>query len=373
MANFRKHNREPLRQVCRTCTRLCKRLELFGAELVAIDGRQCRAVHSKERHVTQDQRKKLIAQIDARGAAYLIAREGRDDQAEHGTGSGAHAEALEATIEALKQRKLRDEGFQAQLRSRGQAPLSLTDPESRAMKRGPGRGTEVCDHVQTAVDAKHTRMVACEVTNDPGACDWLSPMALQAIEGRACRFDAVADVGYDHGREVNACLEAGITPDVSRPITSAKGKLGLFSTDDCTDDRGTDTYQCPAGARLAFRFDTVERGRHIRYDATAACTGCALQPQCPRHQGGRRMTRWIDEPLLEEMEPRVRRRPEVMKRRKELGEHPCGTMKRGWDHGYFLMRGLEQVRTEFSLTVLADNLRRVLNLVERPRLIAILG
>jgi len=62
-----------------------------------------------------------------------------------------------------------------------------------------------------------------------------------------------------------------------------------------------------------------------------------------------------------------------MKRRKERVEHPFGTMKRGWDHGYFLMRGLEKVRTEFSLTVLAYNLRRVLNLIELPRLLATLG
>jgi hypothetical protein len=186
-------------------------------------------------------------------------------------------------------------------------------------------------------------------------------------------FDAVADVGYYHGHEVKACLAAGITPYVSRPITSANGKLGLFSKDDFTYDRATDTYQCPAGARLTFRFDTVELGRHIRYDATAACTGCALQQQCTRNKGGRRITRWVDEQLLEEMEQRVRSQPEVMKRRKELVEHPFGTMKRGWDQGYFLMRGLEKVRTEFSLTVLAYNLRRVLNLIEMPRLIAALG
>jgi hypothetical protein len=54
---------------------------------------------------------------------------------------------------------------------------------------------------------------------------------------------------------------------------------------------------------------------------------------------------------------------EVMQRRQELVEHPFGTMKRGWAHGYFLMRGLENVRAELSVTVLADTLRRVLNLV----------
>jgi hypothetical protein len=112
---------------------------------------------------------------------------------------------------------------------------------------------------------------------------------------------------------------------------------------------------------LTLRFDAVEHGRHSRSYATPACGGCALKP------------RWVDEQLLEEMEQRVRSRSEVMKQRKEWVEHSFGTMKRGWDHGYFLMRGLEKVRTEFSLTILAYNLRRVLNLIQMPRLLAALG
>ena len=38
--------------------------------------------------------------------------------------------------------------------------------------------------------------------------------------------------------------------------------------------------------------------------------------------------------------------------------------------GAFLTRGLERVRTEFSLTALAYNLRRVLNVVRFPELMA---
>jgi transposase len=373
IADSRKHNLKPIRQVCRTFTFLGKKLDLFGAELVSIDGSKFRAVNAKERNFTQDKLTKLIAQIDERVEAYLKELDRSDEQDDRGTVGGAQAEALAAKIEALQPRKLLYEGFQAQLLARHQEQLSLTDPESRAMKRGKGRGTEVCYNVQTAVDAKHKLMVACEVTNDPGDRDWLSPMALQAKEVLDCHFDAVADVGYDHGHEVKACLEAGITPYVPRPITSANEKLGLFSKDDFRYDKATATYPCPAGARLTFRFAGVEHGRHIRSYATPACGGCALKQQCTRSQGGRRITRWVDEHLLEEMEQRVRSRPEVMKRRKELVEHPFGTMKRWWDHGYFLMRGLEKVRTEFSLTVLAYNLRRVLNLIEMPRLMAALG
>ena len=38
--------------------------------------------------------------------------------------------------------------------------------------------------------------------------------------------------------------------------------------------------------------------------------------------------------------------------------------------GYFLLRGLEKVRAEMSLTVLAYNLKRAINLLGVPALLA---
>ena len=165
------------------------------------------------------------------------------------------------------------------------------------MQLGKGRGTEVCSNVQTAVDSKPKLIIANDVTNDTGDRDWRSPMALQAKAVLGRTFEAVAEVGDYHGEEVKTCLEAGIPPSVARPITSANQKLGRFSTEDFIDEVATDTSQCPAGARLTFRFATVELGRPIRYDATSACTACPLKPQCPRNTGGRRLTRWVNEPL----------------------------------------------------------------------------
>lgn len=73
------------------------------------------------------------------------------------------------------------------------------------------------------------------------------------------------------------------------------------------------------------------------------------------------------------MEQRLKRRPDLLARRKAIVEHPFGSMKRWMDQGYFLTKGLEKVGTEFSLTVLAYNLRRVINLVGVPRMIATLA
>ena len=55
------------------------------------------------------------------------------------------------------------------------------------------------------------------------------------------------------------------------------------------------------------------------------------------------------EGIMEEMAARVKRKPQMMKLRKALVEHPFGTMKRAMNAGYFLCKGLEAVRAEFSL------------------------
>ena len=72
------------------------------------------------------------------------------------------------------------------------------------------------------------------------------------------------------------------------------------------------------------------------------------------------------------MQARIAQRPDILDQRRETVEHPFGTIKQWMNQGAFLMRGLEKVRAEFSLTALAYNLRRVLNIVGFSKLIAAL-
>ena len=74
--------------------------------------------------------------------------------------------------------------------------------------------------------------------------------------------------------------------------------------------------------------------------------------------------------MLDRMAARLAQRPGVLARRRETVEHPFGTVKHWMNLGAFLMRGLEKVRAEFSLTALAYNLRRVLNIVGVAQLMA---
>jgi transposase len=370
IADFRRDHPAALQGVGREFVLLCRRLDLFGGELLAIDGSKFRAVNARDRSYTPARLATLQRDIDRTIARYLRELE-RHDETETGS-EGPSAAAPREKIAGLEQRRAGYEALGQALAASGETAVSLTDPDSRPMLSG-GR-IEVCYNVQTAVDAKHKLIVAEEVTNAAGDRDQLSPMATAAQEvlGGATPV-VVADRGYYHGTQIKACLDSGLTPLVPRPLTSANEARGLFTKDDFAYDPGADVYRCPAGALLTYRSTTVESDRTIKNYRTSACGRCALRPRCTRNKDGRKITRWVDEHLLEDMARRLRRTPEIFARRKALSEHPFGTMKRGMDQGYFLLKGLRKVRGEFSLTALAYNLKRVLNIVGVPQLLAVLA
>ncbi len=70
------------------------------------------------------------------------------------------------------------------------------------------------------------------------------------------------------------------------------------------------------------------------------------------------------------MAARLKARPEILDRRREIVEHPFGTIKQWMNQGAILMRGREKVRAEFSLTALVYNLRRALNILGMEKLMA---
>jgi hypothetical protein len=235
-----------------------------------------------------------------------------------------------------------------------------------------GQSTEVCYNVQTAVDAQHKLIVEHQVTNAVTDMGQLTPMAVAAQQTLGVEtLEVVADMGYYWGAQVKECADAGITCYIPKALTSANTQQGLFGKERFAYDAGQDCYRCPAGQVLTYRSSSFELGRAIRYYRAplSACRTCALKARCTRNQEARRLSRWEHEALLDEMQRRVVAQPEKMKQRKTLSEHPFGTIKRGMDVGHFLLRGLEKVRTEMSLTVLAYNLKRVINILGVPKLL----
>jgi transposase len=368
IADFRRDNGPSIRNVCREFVLLCRRLNLFSQAVVAIDGSKFKAVNMRDRNFTSAKIEKRMAQIEQSIERYLAAMDTADrtqpDVAE------AKTARLQDKIAALKRQMQDLKEMQVRLGNAPDGQVSLTDPDARSMATS-GRGSGIVGYnVQSAVDAEHHLIVAHEVTNTGSDREQLATMAKQARAAMGHEtLTVLADRGYYKGEEILACEEAGITAYVPKPLTSNAKAEGRFDKADFVYDPHTDTYRCPAGSRLIHRFARVEGGHLIHRYWSSDCPRCAIKAQCTPSDY-RRVSRWEHEAVLDAMQGRLDRTPDIMRIRRQTVEHPFGTIKFWMGTAHFLMKTSKHVRTEMSLHVLAYNLKRVIKIVGMGPLMA---
>jgi hypothetical protein len=177
----------------------------------------------------------------------------------------------------------------------------------------------------------------------------------------------VADRGYFKGEEILTCENNGITTYLPKPQTSGSMRKGLFSKRDFIYKADDDEYECPAGERLVWRFQTEEKGQTLNKYWSSACPRCQIKARCTKSPY-RRVARWEHEAVLEALEQRLDKEPQRMRVRRQTVEHPFGTIKAWMGSTHFQMKTLARVSTEMSLHVLAYNLKRAMAIFGIPSL-----
>ncbi len=109
--------------------------------------------------------------------------------------------------------------------------------------------------------------------------------------------------------------------------------------------------------------DDVEKGLTLhRYWDRASCQACTLKPKCTPSVE-RRVTRWEHEATIDALQRRMDLAPYAMRARRRTVEHPFGTIKAWMGSTHFLMKRLTNVKTEIGLHILANNLKRVMQII----------
>lgn len=364
IADFRKENRDAIKRVCREFVFLCRKLDLFGGELVAIDGSKFKAVNSKKNNFNEAKLKKKLKEIEEKIEGYFKELEENDNSEAHL--SSPDAQELTAKIELLKKRREEYQKLLRELKESGENQISLTDSDSRAMVNN--QRIEVCYNVQVTVDDKHKLILDHEVTNEVKDNNQLSKMSKRPKEIlEVDELEVLTDKGYYDAVEIKECVDNEIFPYIPEPDPTISKKINVpeppFYGSEFRYDREKDVYIYPAGFELIFKNRAKHHGRVMKLYKTTRCANCLCKPKCTRNPGGRIIYRWEHEEILEEMKRRVENNREKVKKRQWLSEHPFGTIKSAFNQGYMLMRGIEKVGVEMSLSILAYNIRRVINIV----------
>ena len=372
IADFRKENGAALRQVCIRFVALSRQMGLLAGGTVVVDGSKFKAVNNRDRNFTQAKMARRVAQIEESIARYLDQLDSADRQ-EPSEALATKTTRLKEKIDRLKHEMGRLSALDGLMRQTPDQQVSLTDPDARSMATS-GRGSGVVGYnVQVVVETEHHLIVTHEVTNVGNDRAQLAPMAKAAQRTLgADELHVIADRGYFDGEQIKECLDAGLTVTLPRPQTSGSKAAGRFGKPDFAYLPDQDAYRCPAGAILPYHYSNVENGMELRrYWSTAACRDCTIRKQCTTNKE-RRITRWEHERLIEDVQARLDANPELMRVRRETVEHPFGTIKARMGATHFLMKRLPNVAAEMALHVLAYNLTRIMNIMGKKELVAII-
>lgn len=358
IADFRRDNGPSIRAACARFIVICRQLGLFAHAVAAIDGSKFKGVNARERNFTKGKLKRRVEQVEESIARYLQSLDAADLQ--EGEIAQAKAARLKEKIAAMKQQLARLQSLQADVLASPDQQISLTDPDARAMATSMRGSGVVGYNVQAAVDTEHHLIVTHEVTNVVLDRSMLSKMALMAKEAMGVeQIQVLADRGYFSGKEVLACESVGAIPYVPKPYTSESKAAGRFAKDDFVFNTTDNTYRCPAGESLTYRFTSVEHELKLNVYWTTKCLECPIRSRCTTGDI-RRIKRWENEAVVDAMLQRLEAAPDSMNVRRRTVEHPFGTLKSWMGSTHFLTKGLDHVATEMSLSVLAYNLKRMM-------------
>ncbi len=370
IARFRKDQCEAIRRVLREIVRLCIKWDLIEGNALFIDSTAMEANASKRKTFTPENCKERLVRLDAHIDKLLKESEGLDkEQDDQGS-------LVKVKEELLNREKIRAElqAIEQELKQESLKELNTTDRDCVTVKSS-GR-CRAGYKAQTAVDDKHGLIVNTDVVASATDANKLSGQIQNAADvlGEAPAV-VVSDSGYFSASDT-AKIDEKITvimptqQQINKERCDQKNPdARTFTKHDFKYDAANDTYTCPMGQRLSFRFESTSKQGHrlknYRPESGKVCKACEHFGRCTNNAQGRKITRHEHEAVRERLEA-VYQSPEgqdIYQRRKIRSELPFAQIKHNGGVRRFLLRGLAGVNAEFALLAVGYNILRMITIL----------
>jgi len=278
---------------------------------------------------------------------------------------------ITSKLEYIKQGKEKNQLLLSVLQESGDSQISLTDPDARRLT--DRKGSIIGYNVQMSTEASHKLITHFQITNQ-GDSNAFYQMAkatkdfLDLADDPPSFYNGLGDKGYCNGEQIYLSEQQKIISYIShKDSTNGKKEVG-YRKIDFEYDKNKDAYlgrnncQLKSNGRLY-----KKRDGHIKeYRGDKTCQTCPFREKClSPSQLEKNLPRVIHRQEYEDYrdanKERVENNKDLYKKRKQIVEHPFGTIKRQWGYTYTLLKGFEKVTGEFALIFTAYNLRRAVN------------
>lgn len=380
--DFRKNNVKALKLLFRSFNQFWKSLGLFGEDTFGVDSSFFRAQNSKSNNYNEDRVNKQLEYIDKKTEEYLSLLEA-SDELESKSKASLSTEQIQEKLLELGSKKEKYTGLSNQLTESGESQISTTDPDSRRLSKG--KASEIVYNVQVSAEQTNKMIADFEVTNkgDRNAFHSIAKSTKDFLQDgdETQSINGLADKGYDNGEQIHQSGQDNIITYIAHQQAVNSKKDPKFRKSSFDYDKEKDVYLCPENQVLTWnkkfykKRDYKTKGYYLDFKI---CDACPFKKACIgeyrlNKSKGKVIVRSEYEDARDENKARVESNKEVYQKRKEIVEHPFGTIKRQWGYSYTLLKGFEKVSGEFALIFSAYNLRRAISILGVNALIDLLN
>jgi transposase len=355
---FYQAHRDRMRQLLKRTVRLAVDMGLLNMAVQAVDGTKVTANADKSRSYDREELKKLLEKTEI--AIHKLEAENESDTdpaPEYLPEKLAQTENLHSTVKAAMDRLAAEED---------RKHINLTDGDAQFVKTRQGivlgYNAQAMVSPVTETDERSGMIItAADVVTATTDTAQLVPMLEQALENTGEQaWVTLADAGYHSGVNLEVCESR--EQKIVMPESQDRALSQPYHKDRFTYDQYSDSFICPHGQILPFRRARLNRGKAVReYRVTGkACRVCPAFGTCTKNQQwGRRIEVRPEDAALRRHRAwmQTEEAQTAYRQRKELPEPVFGIIKEQMGVRRLLLRGLANVKAEWSLLATAFNLR----------------
>lgn len=370
IADYRKDNAASIKSITIKFRQFLRDKGFIQGKLIAIDGSKIKANASKDM-LSLKKIEQRLGHLDSQLDKYLeqlLINDRQDELVEEievssdddYSNPGSPNQALLDKISELQEQV---ENLQKQkdiLQSQSQSCISPSDPEANLMRSRDGMVPAY--NAQIAVDHKHNMIAHSQVTQAPNDIGLLEPVLNELEQEMDLAPEAtVTDRGYYNLSQIERVENNNRTicyvPKVKHQSDSRPIKFKY--------DKERDEYRCSQNKRLTLKIkNKTKNGQRSSVYQGIECDGCPVRTECTKSKYGRIVNRYYNQTWRDTYRQRMAgtTAKKMIHLRKQMVEHPFGTIKYWMGKIPLLLRGKKKVTIEIDIYTTVYNFRRLISI-----------
>lgn len=353
---FFTRNKKALRSLFGKTLHVALKSEFIGFVLHALDGTRIQTQSATRSGIHVDVLAARIVKLEER----IAELESEIERAGAG-GADVPVELPQALQTAQQARETVKQALE-ELEEKGVKHLQPREPEAKILQV-KDRGKKVFGfNGQAVADEQSGMIVAQDVVTDENDLDQLVPMLTQARENLGAAAElTVADKGYAKGPSLQEAKDRGLKAAVILPEHIAARPDDPYHSSQFVYDHEHNTVTCPEGQQLSYWKQRGTKNGYTVQVFRCLCNDCPVRDACTKNKAGREIEiAPHHQALTEQRQHQTNEQSRTaMRKRKHIIEPVFAHIKEHMHFRRWTLRGLQGVRTQWSMICTAYNLRKL--------------